>query len=506
MGPHPERRMTSAIGRWLLVCGLTVALAAAARAEARGIVQSSEGNSAGGGSPAEALDLVSISASKDNTLYESSNGSLSNGAGEHMFAGVTNTGRIRRGLVAFDVATEIPSGATIVSATLKLYVSRTSSGSQPISIHRVAEDWGEGASVAPGNGGAGTAAEVGDATWLHRTYDNLLWFTEGGSFNAAASATTDVAGEGMYSWGPTPEMTADVQLWLEYPLQSSGWLLLGPEDEDKTSKRFDTKENVAPSQRPALVVEYTMDTPTPSPTASITATPGPTNTQTATPTPTATRTASPSPTRTATPTHTATGSPAPTYTPSTTPSTTPTPDEMATATLTQTPLATDTETPTATAFIEETATSTGTLEPEATWTPTTTSTATPTHTAAASATKTETPADTSTVTATATSTSTRTPSSTVTVTCTPSEVPTSTSPPTPGLQPGVCAFILNRVPPVAIAAAIANPDSTGGWGERAVPGLPASPFNPPRHWLTIQSVSLPYHPLYNGLIYKAGCP
>jgi hypothetical protein len=70
----------------------------------------------------------------------------------------------------------------------------------------------------------------------------------------------------------------------------------------------------------------------------------------------------------------------------------------------------------------------------------------------------------------------------------------------------VCEFILNRVPPVAIAAAIANPQLVNGFGERSVPGLPPSPFNPPRRWLTIQSVSLPYHQLYNGLVYKAGCP
>ena len=49
---------------------------------------------------------VQIEASKDNTLYESAAGDLSNGAGSGFVAGLTNMGLIRRGLVAFDVAAD----------------------------------------------------------------------------------------------------------------------------------------------------------------------------------------------------------------------------------------------------------------------------------------------------------------------------------------------------------------------------------------------------------------
>jgi outer membrane biosynthesis protein TonB len=40
---------------------------------------------------------VTLSPSKDNTLYEDAAGSLSNGAGQHFFSGNTSAGSVRRG-------------------------------------------------------------------------------------------------------------------------------------------------------------------------------------------------------------------------------------------------------------------------------------------------------------------------------------------------------------------------------------------------------------------------
>ena len=44
---------------------------------------------------------VRLVADRDNTLYETSDGSKSNGAGEHVFAGTTGTGAHRRALLHF---------------------------------------------------------------------------------------------------------------------------------------------------------------------------------------------------------------------------------------------------------------------------------------------------------------------------------------------------------------------------------------------------------------------
>src|SRR5512138_1978 len=66
---------------------------------------------------------VTLTTSKDNTLYESATGALSNGAGAHFFAGRTGTnsgGKIRRGVIAFDVAANVPPGSTITNVVLTL--------------------------------------------------------------------------------------------------------------------------------------------------------------------------------------------------------------------------------------------------------------------------------------------------------------------------------------------------------------------------------------------------
>ena len=94
-------------------------------------------------------DTAIILAAKDNTLYESPAGSLSNGAGQHFFVGRTaqSANSIRRGLIAFDIAGNIPAASTIDSVELNLRMSRTrSSVGLVIELHRVLDDWGEGSS------------------------------------------------------------------------------------------------------------------------------------------------------------------------------------------------------------------------------------------------------------------------------------------------------------------------------------------------------------------------
>jgi hypothetical protein len=201
---------------------------------------------------------VALSPSADNTLYEDPNGSLSNGAGAHFFAGraaSTANGAIRRGLIRFDIASSLPPTATIVGATLYLTMSQTIAGPQLLTLHRVTATWGEGSSAAAGNEGIGALAAAGDATWLHRFYSSTLWTMPGGDFVATASATTTVAGIGSYSWS-APGMVSDVQTWLDAPPTNDGWLLLGNEATSITAKRFDTKENPNPNSRPLLVVTY----------------------------------------------------------------------------------------------------------------------------------------------------------------------------------------------------------------------------------------------------------
>lgn len=86
---------------------------------------------------------------------------------------------------------------------------------------------------------------------------------------------------------------------------------------------------------------------------------------------------------------------------------------------------------------------------------------------------------------------------------TPAPAPTATAVPA---GPQVCPQITNQVPPAILAAALANPATIYGYNQPMDPAKPASPSNPPRTWLTMLDPSKPFHPLFNGLLYRAGCP
>lgn len=203
---------------------------------------------------------IKITAGKDNTLYQSTTGSFSNGSGAGFFAGQNNHGEARRGLLHFDIAGNVPQGALIQSATLRLNMSRSLLGVYSVALHRVLADWGEGMSNATGEEGGGIAATTGDATWIHTFFNTQLWANAGGDFSAAASAAQTIADVGSYDWGSTPEMVADVQAWLDTPAENFGWLLLGNEAANASAKRFDSRENPVLENRPVLTIIYTTST------------------------------------------------------------------------------------------------------------------------------------------------------------------------------------------------------------------------------------------------------
>src|SRR6266498_3889183 len=289
-----------------------------------------------------AADTVTLGTSKDNTLYQSATGSLSNGAGSYFFVGRTDAAQIRRGVIAFNVAGSIPAGSTITSVTLTLNLSRTrDSSSRTVELRRLLADWGEGTSNADVQEGAGAPATTGDVTWIHRFYNTVFWASSGGDFSGTVSATNLVAGTGNYTWS-SAQMVGDVQSWLDNPSGNFGRIALGNESLNQTARRFDTKENGTVGARPALTITYTTGggpPPSPRPPPNPpppprTTTPTPTPTRTPTNTPTLALTNTPTPTATRTPTNTPTlaltNTPTPTPTPTTTNTTTPPPTNTTT--------------------------------------------------------------------------------------------------------------------------------------------------------------------------------
>lgn len=213
-----------------------------------------------------AAAVANLQAAHDNTLYQTVDGSLSNGSGVSFFAGTNAESQVRRGLISFDVASIIPAGSTINSVSLTLHLAQTSSGAQTVSLHRLLAGWGEGASSATmGGGGGGAPAAAGDATWLHTFFPGQFWTTPGGDFDPAVSASQSIVDIGFYTF-TSAQLAAEVQQWLDNPAGNFGWLLRGNESTFQTTKRFDSRESTTLAFRPVLTIDFT---PVPAPGAAL---------------------------------------------------------------------------------------------------------------------------------------------------------------------------------------------------------------------------------------------
>lgn len=205
-------------------------------------------------------DLVSIAASRDATLYQSSDGSLANGAGQYLFAGKTNQNLTRRSVLWFDIGALVPADATVTAVRLILNVSQANGGNRTMTVHRALTAWTAGASDPDSTEASGAPALAGDATWLHASADGLgggiLWQSVGGDF-AAASASLLTTTSGLQTWSGAG-LVADVQSFLGNPSANLGWFILGDESATGTARRFDSADSTALGGIvPRLEIEFT---------------------------------------------------------------------------------------------------------------------------------------------------------------------------------------------------------------------------------------------------------
>lgn len=199
---------------------------------------------------------VEIAAEADNTLYFYQAGDSSNGLGEYMFAGANANFLPRRAVIKFDVASVIPPGAPVTSATLRLYMSRTNAAlvTADVNLLRLTSKWGEGTSDALGEEGRGAASTAGDATWIHTFYPGVFWTSPGGDYTGLVTATATVKDTGFYDW-TSAQLATDVEAMAEDPANNFGWILIGDENTSLSTKRFNTKDNNT-GPWPVLIVEY----------------------------------------------------------------------------------------------------------------------------------------------------------------------------------------------------------------------------------------------------------
>jgi hypothetical protein len=198
---------------------------------------------------------------QDTSIFSGTSDSdgLGDGSGESLWLSVTAGGLNRRLLLKFDLAA-IPRGSTVRAVTLSLYESRARDA-HAVTVHRLLQSWGEGASNG-GTAGAGAPAQPGDATWISRFHPHSAWSTPGGLFHAEASASTVVGSPNQrYTWSAqvdasgsaAPLLVQDVQAWVDAPTTNHGWVLVGKEDGTQNAKRFSSRTSAEP---PRLSVRY----------------------------------------------------------------------------------------------------------------------------------------------------------------------------------------------------------------------------------------------------------
>jgi hypothetical protein len=210
-------------------------------------------------SPLALADVAVIPASKDATIFNDGVGAVASGAAKEFYAGLAGSNSsypVRRALLAFDVAGAIPAGSTIQSVQLRLELLQVAplSGPKIFTLRRLTSDWNEGPTV--GFSGGGGTSQAGDVTWVHTNYPGSLWATPGGDFVAGTSASLTIGSVGTYTFLSTATLVSDVQLWLDTPAQSFGWILAGPETGTKNARKFAARNADTAAFRPQLTVTY----------------------------------------------------------------------------------------------------------------------------------------------------------------------------------------------------------------------------------------------------------
>ena len=240
-------------------------------------------------------------------------------------------------LLQFDLS-GLPAGAVIDSAVMELYlVYATGDNPKSVGAYYVTSAWSE--STVTWN-----TFPTADPWSLGSSVDNVTFQYK--------------------SWS----MTSWASYWQSSPTENHGVYLRRRTWETTDFERmFESKDHN--ENRPRLVVNYHLPTPTPTITPTPTRTPPPTPTHTPTRTPTPTHTPTRTPTKTPTRTPTSTPTRTSTRTPTSTPPHTPTPTSTGTVTSTRTPTPTTTQPPSATMTPTATRTATATPTPTATKTP-----------------------------------------------------------------------------------------------------------------------------------------
>lgn len=183
---------------------------------------------------------LQVKSTHDNFLDENNPG-RNYGNCKEFFIG-TKSGKKRRGIVKFDVS-DIPVGASIISANLVLTKTGGTNASTPVSIHRVLSNWQENAGGCAGN----TLAP----NW-NQNQAGINWNTPGGHFDNTSAASTNVASNGNYTWN----IVSLVEQWVNTPAANHGLLIKTVNESINDEFKWASSEEGDNTKRPTLNIVY----------------------------------------------------------------------------------------------------------------------------------------------------------------------------------------------------------------------------------------------------------
>ncbi|MBF9253530.1 DNRLRE domain-containing protein [Pontibacter sp. 172403-2] len=193
--------------------------------------------------------IVTITADKDNTI-NSTAPEGNDGASVVFRTGRTGSSggdRLHRALLHFDLSS-IPAGSTIDSAILTLHVIRTGEAVTGVALHRTTTNWSEL-----------------ESTWSHAVYPGTPWTTPGGDFEPNATASTGNVSRNL-GFLVIPNLTGDVQEWVNDSSSNFGWVLKIPDEEiPYSAKLIASREQDSEIYRPSLRIIYTLKDENPNP-------------------------------------------------------------------------------------------------------------------------------------------------------------------------------------------------------------------------------------------------
>ncbi|MEA2715432.1 MAG: hypothetical protein QOG91_460 [Candidatus Parcubacteria bacterium] len=165
------------------------------------------------------------------------------GSGPAFYTGTSGTGPNFRSLLKFDLSI-IPTNAIVTSVTLTLRCVEAAPVSNWVDLHRLLKPWSENAS-----------------TWTNRLAATP-WNVPGAAapldYASEVSQSAFMTGVGSFTFTGSSGLAADVQNWCANPSDNFGWFMVSRSLEQRTVRKWASRENATVSNRPILLIEYSI--------------------------------------------------------------------------------------------------------------------------------------------------------------------------------------------------------------------------------------------------------